>query len=161
MPFTPLHFGPALFISMLFFHHLDFTALMISNVIVDIEPIIILVFGLKIPLHGFFHSYLGAAILAITTALLINLTKNHLNKILSLLRIQQGSSFRTILITSFLGAYSHVLLDSFLYGEMNPFYPITGNPFQSLSNSLLAYYFCIVTFILGLILYIRRLIVLN
>lgn len=156
MPFTPFHLGPALLIGLLLFSYVDFASIMISSVIVDVEPLSILVFRLQMPLHGFFHTYLGGTILAIFTAVAIYLLRGWLNKILARFRIQQNSSFRRILYTSLFGVYFHIFLDSFLYGEMNPFYPLTGNPFLRAISSVAVYEFCTVSFIVGFILYIYK-----
>jgi membrane-bound metal-dependent hydrolase YbcI (DUF457 family) len=59
-----------------------------------------------------------------------------------------------------MGVYSHIFLDSFLYGEMMPFYPSPGNPFVNLLSSYesytIIYRFCGIAFILGIILYFYK-----
>ncbi|MEM2141949.1 MAG: hypothetical protein QXQ81_01655, partial [Candidatus Thorarchaeota archaeon] len=37
---------------------------------------------------------------------------------------------------------SHVLLDSFLYPEMNPLFPILGNPFLGMVSHYSLYVYC-------------------
>ncbi|NOQ38614.1 hypothetical protein GQ472_07065, partial [archaeon] len=64
MPFTPFHLGPALFLGLVFFRYLNLPAFLIANVIVDVEPFVVLLFGLDYPLHGFFHSFLGGSLIA-------------------------------------------------------------------------------------------------
>ena len=156
MPFTPFHLGSALLIGLLLLSYVDFATIMISSVIVDLEPLCIVVFRLQMPLHGFFHTYLGGTFLVILTAVAVYLLKGYLSKILACFRIQQSSSFKNILYTSLFGVYFHILLDSFLYGEMNPFYPLTGNPFLGVLSSAAVYEFCTVSFIAGFILYIYK-----
>lgn len=159
MPFTPFHFGPALLIGMLLFPIFDLPALLIASVIPDLEPLFILTFHLSLPLHGFFHSYLGASILGILTAIIVYYLHGFLRKIMALFMLEQKSSFKRILYTSLFGVYSHIFLDSFLYGEMNPFYPLDGNPFLGLVSINGIYWFCIISFLLGLALYAYRLFV--
>ncbi len=129
MPFTPFHLGPALLFGLLLFSYLNFPAFLVGNVIVDIEPFLVLSMGLRYPLHGFFHTYLGGTIIGIATGVGIYFLRNWLNKILAEFKVQQESSFAKILYTSLLGVYFHIFLDSFLYEEMKPFYPLTSNPF--------------------------------
>ncbi|MCP8321287.1 MAG: DUF4184 family protein, partial [archaeon] len=124
MPFTPFHWGPALLIGMLLFSIFDLPALFISSVIPDLEGLLILTFHLSLPLHGFFHTYLGASILGVVTAIIVYYLYRLLRKIMALFMLDQKSSFKRILYTSLFGVYSHIFLDSFLYGEMNPFYPL-------------------------------------
>jgi len=159
MPFTPFHLGPALFFGLLLFRYLSFPVFLVANVIVDIEPFLVLFLGLHYPLHGFFHSLLGGTILGAVVAVGIYFMRDWLNKILVVFRVQQKSSFTKILYTSILGVYFHIFLDSFLYDEMNLFYPILGNPLFNIVRSSIVYEFCTVSLIFGLILYVYRFIV--
>jgi len=68
MLLTPFHWGPSSLIGILLFKIFDFPTLFISSVIIDIEPLCVILFNLNYPLHGFFHSFLGGSILAILTA---------------------------------------------------------------------------------------------
>ena len=153
MPFTPFHLGPGLLIGMLLFSYVDFASIMISSVAVDVEPFLIIVFRLSLPLHGFFHTYVEATMIAVLTAVGVRLVSSLLGRPLSWLRIRQESSFRRILYASLLGVYFHVLLDSFLYGEMNPFYPLTGNPLLGLVGFNVVNEFCTFSFVFGFVLY--------
>lgn len=159
MPFTPFHWGPALLISMLFFPIFDLPTLLLSSVIVDLEGIYVLMSSSPLPLHGFFHSYIGASILGIFAAIIVYYLYRWLRKIMKLFMLEQKSSFKRIFYTSLFGVYSHVFLDSFLYGEMNPFYPIDGNPFLGLISANGIYWFSTLSFPLGLALYAYRLFV--
>jgi len=159
MPFTPFHWGPALLIGMLLFSIFDLPALFLSSVIPDLEGIYVLMSGSLLPLHGFFHSYLGASILGFVTAIIVYFIYGLLSKIMRLFMLEQKSSFKRILYTSLFGVYSHVFLDSFLYGEMKPFFPLDGNPFLGLISANEIYWFSMVSFPLGLALYAYRLFV--
>jgi len=159
MPFTPFHLGPALLIGLLLFSHLDFVSFMVSSVVVGVEPLWIVVFRLHIPLHGFFHTYLGATILGTLTAVGVYFLRSWLSKVLEWFKIKQRSSFKKILYTSLFGVYFHIFLDSFLYAEMEPFYPLPGNPFLGVVGLGAIYEFCTISFILGSILYIYKFIV--
>lgn len=128
MPFTPFHFGPALFFGLLSFSLLDLPTFIVASVIVDIEPFLVLFFNLDYPLHGFLHSFMGRGIIAILLAVVMFLIKKYTREIMKLFKLQQDSSFRKILITSLLGIYLHIVLDSFLYLDIKPFYPLDINP---------------------------------
>jgi len=131
----------------------------IASVIPDVEPFCILLFDLSMPSHGFFHSYVGASILAVLVAIVVYLLRNVLTKIMLKFQVSQKSSFKKILFTSFVGAYSHVFLDSLLYHRMNPLYPLKGNAFVGLIPDIAdmaVYGFCSMSFILGIILYLYK-----
>lgn len=159
VPFTPFHLGPALLFDLTFFSTLNLLTLLIASVIPDIEPFCILLFDLSAPSHGFFHSYVGSSILAVSVAVIVYLLRNVLTKIMLKFQVSQKPSFKKILFTSFAGAYSHVFLDSLLYRQMNPLYPLQGNAFFGLIPDIAdmaVYGFCSVSFILGIILYLYK-----
>ena len=154
MPFTPFHLGPGSWIGLVLFKIFDFPTLLIASIVVDIEPFCILSFNLNYPVHGFFHSFLGGSILAVLTAVILNLLKNRIKKIMAFFKLVQESSFRKILWTSFFGVYFHIVLDSFLYKEMKIFYPFEGNPFFGLFSFYQVYLFCSLSFLVGLLFYL-------
>lgn len=153
MPFTPFHLGPSSWIGLLLFKIFDFPTLLVASVVVDVEPFCVLFFGLSYPLHGFFHSFLGGSILAVFTAIVLYLLKSRIKKIMAIFKLAQDSSFKKILWTSFFGVYFHLLLDSFLYREMKPFYPFEGNPLLGLFSSQQIYLFCGLSFLVGILVY--------
>lgn len=161
LPFTPYHFGPALLLGILFFPYVDFFSIFLSSVIVDIEPFIILVFGLRLPLHGFFHSFLGGGILVFFSVVLTYSLKPFLNRFLQFFKVYQETNFRKVVSTSFLGVFIHIILDAFLYNEMNPFYPFIGNPFLSFLDYFTVYQICIWSFFIGLSIYLYNFVIKN
>lgn len=161
MPFTPFHWGPSSWIGLILFKIFDFPTLLIASVIVDIEPFCVLFFNLSYPLHGFFHSFLGGSILAVLTAIILYLLKNKVKKIMAIFKLAQDSSLKKILWTSLFGVYSHLLLDSFLYEEMKPFYPFENNPFFGLFSLQKIYLFCSLSFLVGILFYLIRLVIIR
>ncbi len=157
MPFTPFHWGPTLLIGILLFGIFDLPSLLISSVLVDIEPFLVLFLNLDYPLHGPLHSFTGGSIIAILTSLIVYTSKNNINKIMQFPGLDQNTSFKKILWTSFFGAYTHILLDSILYKDIKPFYPLDGNPFYGSLSSQQIYQFCILTFMIAIIVYSYRL----
>ena len=159
MPFTPYHVGPALFLGLLFLSFIDFPTFLVASVIVDIEPFLVLALNLDYPLHGFFHSLLGGTLVAIPLALIMLKLREKISPILSFFRLDQEISFRRILVASLSGIYIHILFDSRIYTDIQPFYPSTYNPL--LTTGLLAgldsYIICIWSFFGAVIIYIIRL----
>jgi len=159
MPFTPFHFGPALLFGLVLSAALDLPALLVASIVPDAEPFYVMYFRVSgYQVHGFFHSYLGSSILAVLVAVAVYPLGDLLNRVMATFQISRKSSFRKILLTSFVGVYSHVFLDSFLYGEMAPFYPLQGNPFFDALSAYgsVVYGFCSIAFILGIILYFYK-----
>jgi len=157
MPFTPFHLGPALLFGLLLFRYLDLPTFLVSNIIIDIEPFIILTRGLPVPLHGPFHSYTLGVLVALGTVLGMMLVKPITRPLMTLFRLRQESSVKGMFMAALLGVYFHVTLDAFLYPEMRLFYPLQLNPLLDLFSLYSVYLFCIVCFPLGIALYIYRL----
>lgn len=156
MPFTPYHLGPALLIGVIFFPFVDIIAILVGSIILDIEPLLILTIGTGQPLHGISHTYLVATIVALLTTGIIWVLRGPLYEILSVFRIKQEPSIKKIGVSSILGTYSHVLMDSFLYPEMNPLFPILGNPFLGMVSVAFIYQLCLYCGIAGLFVYLIR-----
>jgi membrane-bound metal-dependent hydrolase YbcI (DUF457 family) len=155
MPFTPLHLGPALFFGLLLFRYIHFPTFIIANIIIDVEPFLILFFDLDHPLHGFFHSFAGGSVVAIALAFFISKMDKYIQEPARSIKLSQDFSLRGIWLASFSGVYLHILLDSTLYSDIRPFYPSDLNPF--LNNSILSgfdtYLLCVILFISGFLLY--------
>ena len=57
IPFTPFHFGPALGLGLPLRKYMHVPTFIVANVIVDIEPFLVLFLGLRYPLHGYLHTF--------------------------------------------------------------------------------------------------------
>jgi membrane-bound metal-dependent hydrolase YbcI (DUF457 family) len=161
MPFTPFHLGPALFLGLLLFRFADFPTLVVASVILDLEPFAVLVTGLDYPLHGFFHSFLGGTIVAVALGLIMLRLGGTARGVLKPLGLEQSPSRQTIMLGSFLGVYSHILLDSPLYADIRPFFPSSVNPFF-VGDAFAGIYveaLCVLLFLVGIAGYIVMLIV--
>ena len=128
MPFTPFHLGPAILLYSLF-PRLNPWAIIFGSVVVDIEPFLVLLFDLDCRLHGLSHTFLAAGL----SSGLLSLIFSRLFK-------------DSVLLSStslFLGYAVHVLLDSILYSDITPFYPLTANPVLGLVSLPVVYLFCL------------------
>jgi membrane-bound metal-dependent hydrolase YbcI (DUF457 family) len=87
------------------------------------------------------------------------LVRGYTKEIMKLLKLQQNSSFRKIIFTSLLGVYTHILLDSPLYADIKPFYPLNINPLYNQGMiGFDIYAFCIIAFVLSFGIYMYGLI---
>ncbi len=159
MPFTSYHLGPGLMVGLLFLNFIDFPTFLIASVIVDIEPFIVLFFNLDYPLHGFFHSFLGGTIVALLLTVVMSRIRKYFSPLMSFFKLKQDVSFKRILVASLSGIYIHILLDSPIYTDIQPFFPLDFNPFyQNISFSgLLPTMICVWCFMGALIIYMIRL----
>jgi len=105
-----------------------------AQIIMDIQPLMVMITG-EGYLHGFSHTYMGATLLSLFSAL----TGKYLSE-LGLLILGIAKKDNPIKITwlasltsAFTGTYSHVLLDSIMHADVAPFYPF------STTNDLLGF----------------------
>ncbi len=159
IPFTPYHLGPSSLLGILFLKWVDFPTLIIASVIIDIEPIMIIVFNLSYPLHSILHSFLGAFLAALLLIFVMKFLRKYFTPIMEVLKLKQDISLRSISIGAFFGTFSHILLDVPLYEEMNPFFPLPGNPFliESSFASLYISVLCVSCFLGALLIYFIKL----
>jgi len=158
MPLTPFHLGPALFFGLLFFSVIHLPTFLVANVIIDLEPFFVLLFQLDYPLHGFFHSLLGGSIIAVALSFIMVRFDERIQKIMRFFKLEQRYSPRSIWFASFSGVYIHIILDSRLYIDIKPFFPLDVNPFYkgSMFAGFETYGFCLVLLIFGVGLYVYK-----
>ena len=159
IPFTPYHLGPSGIFGILFLKWVDLPTLLIASVIIDVEPILILVFNLPYPLHGFFHSFLGGFLVAIILILVMKFVRDYFTPIMEVFQVKQEVKLSGIIIGAFLGTFSHVFMDAPIYYDMNPFFPFQGNPFliDSAFANLYISIMCIYCFLCFLLVYLIKL----
>lgn len=154
MPFTPFHMGPGILIKALLQGSFSLMVFGWTQIVMDIQPLIVLITG-EGHLHGFSHTYLGATLLAILSAL----SGKYLSQMgLWLLRITHSMatniSWWIVFLSAFIGSYSHVLLDSIMHADLEPFFPFTKeNAFLGLVSVAVLHKICLYTALFGTALY--------
>ncbi len=126
MPVTPFHFGPGGLIHALAPRHVSFLSFCAANVLMDVEPLYFMLTS-QYPLHRFFHTYVGATIAAIGTVALFTLVL----KLASLLRAPDPFHLKRLTLGAIasgaaIGAYSHILFDSVMHSDIEPFAPFSN-----------------------------------
>lgn len=125
MPFTPFHMGPGIVIKAVLQASFSLMVFGWAQIVMDIQPLIVLLTG-EGELHGFSHTYVGASLLAVFSAL----SGKYLSEIgLYVLGMnpdwQVKISWWVAVISAFIGSYSHVAIDSIMHSDMEPFYPFS------------------------------------
>ena len=127
MPFTPIHMGPGILIKALLQGSFSLMVFGWTQIVMDIQPLIVLLTG-EGHLHGFTHTYAGAILLAIFSAL----TGKYLSELgLVVLGIAKDNPIKILwwvsFLSAFIGSFSHVFLDSIMHSDVEPFYPFKVN----------------------------------
>jgi membrane-bound metal-dependent hydrolase YbcI (DUF457 family) len=155
MPFTPIHMGPGLFIKALLQGSFSLMVFGWAQIVMDIQPLIVMITGVG-HLHGFSHTYMGASLLALFSAL----TGKYLSEFgLYLFGISNHQKkikirWRVCFASAFIGTFSHVLLDSFMHYDVQPFYPFTlNNDFVTIMSIEQLHSLCLYLGIIGAVMY--------
>jgi len=142
VPFTPFHFGPGFLVGLPISRKIDLAAFLLANVVIDLEPLSVMVFKWDYPLHGYFHTILLSPVVAGITFLICTLLKRPILAVMNWLRLSSCCSRSNIYLSALTGAWLHVLLDAPLYHDIKPFYPFQTNPLLGIASSETIYAFC-------------------
>ena len=155
MPFTPFHMGPGIVVKAVLQSSFSLMVFGWAQIVMDIQPLIVMISG-EGHLHGFSHTYVGAVLLAIFAAL----SGKYLSEVgLFVLGLnphwQVRISWLVCFLSSFIGTFSHVLLDSIMHSDVEPFYPLTpDNPFLGLLSVQALHKVCLYSGLVGGALYV-------
>ena len=125
MPFTPFHMGPGALIKSILQGSFSLMVFGWCQILMDLQPLIVLITG-EGHLHGFSHTFIGATLISIFAAL----TGKYLSELgLTILDIATSQRPITILwwvafLSSFIGGYSHVVLDAIMHTDVEPYFPV-------------------------------------
>jgi membrane-bound metal-dependent hydrolase YbcI (DUF457 family) len=155
MPFTPFHMGPGILIKALLQGSFSLMVFGWAQIVMDIQPLFVLITG-DGHLHGFSHTYIGATLLAIFSAL----SGKYLSEIgLKILGLADKTNAVNIawwvaFVSAFIGTYSHVAIDSIMHSDVEPFYPLSqANKLLGLITMGELHQFCVLSALVGAIMY--------
>ena len=80
MPFTPFHLGPALCLGIPLQKFIHAPTFILANVILDIEPLIVMLLRLFYPLHSYLHTFIAAIGVGIIFGLLMFLLERPMHR---------------------------------------------------------------------------------
>jgi len=124
VPFTPFHLGPGAVFKAIGGNRFSFMVFGGSQVLIDIEPGVRLLFGASI-VHGPSHTIVGAFLIGIVAALI---GKPISEFALRLLRIPHiGITWTASVIGAFIGTFSHIFFDAIMHSDMSPWFPLAGS----------------------------------
>ena len=121
--------GPALAIKAAAGRRFALVTFGVSQVLIDVEPLVHMLRGDRV-LHGFFHTFLGATLLVIPSAL-VGLALVRLAIARRFLGTAAGrwlddlgeASVMAAVVGAVAGTWSHVFLDGLMHADLRPFAP--------------------------------------
>lgn len=126
---------------------------MLANVVLDFEPLLVLVLGLGYPLHGYAHTFLAALLFGMVLGYAMLYLDRILYPLYGLFHLDLDVKRKPVpfILAGTSGTVLHILLDSPLYGEMRPLFPLTTNPMYNPTLSFGIYCMCAMMGIFGLV----------
>ena len=126
-----------------------------TQIVMDIQPLIVMITG-EGHLHGFTHTYVGAVLIAMFSAL----TGKYLSEFgLKILRISKSENpisivWWVVFLSAFVGSFSHVFLDSIMHTDVEPYFPVTlDNQFLGLISVPMLHKVCLYSGLVGAAIY--------
>jgi len=127
---------------------------MLANVVIDLEPGIVLAFDLNYPLHGYCHTFLFGTIIGLVWALIAYAARNYLKRLMNFFGLPYQTSLGKMILSGLLGIWFHLFLDSICWSDIRPFWPSDANPLSNLATLNTVRLLCAVSFIPAIALYI-------
>lgn len=165
MPFTPLHMGPGMVVKAAMPRHFSIIVFGATQIAIDIEVLRYLMRG-DYPLHGFWHTYLGATIVAIGFGVIGKPISQWIKRMWNCLAPKSKAidlsaavptTWTASLSGAFIGLYSHILLDSLYHTDIMPLQPFSNtNHLRGYMSPYTLDILCVAAGIIGLIWFFTR-----
>ena len=159
MPVTPFHLLAIAPVKALAPRKFSWIIFALTNVVIDFEPITYFVITLN-PAHRFFHTIIGATLVAILCVVygrgLCEKCIKHWNSDLKpnevkWFSIEESISKFSAWSGGLIGAWSHIFLDSFMHDDIKPLSPFTdSNILLNTISMEMLHTLCIVSGVLGI-----------
>ncbi|XLZ69956.1 hypothetical protein ABT364_26050 [Massilia sp. SR12] len=151
MPITPFHFGPGAAIHAIAPERISFLGFCAANVLIDLESLYFLSTQ-QFPVHRFFHTYIGATLVALMTVVLFLAARSFARRFwLPDLLKWQALRISSVAAGAVLGTFTHIVFDSIMHSDMLPFAPFSdANPMYRIVSLTALHWFCVAAGVLGL-----------
>ena len=152
MPFTPFHMGPGILVKALLQGSFSLMVFGWTQIVMDIQPLVVLLTG-EGHLHGFSHTYVGATLIGVISALTGKYAAEFGLRLIGQTR-HVPIGWTIAIVSAFIGSYSHVLLDSLMHADLEPFAPfVAANSFLGFVSIDVLHKFCLYSGLAGASLY--------
>jgi len=164
MPITPFHIVAGFAVKSIFGRYFSWSVFTLTNIIIDTE-VIYYILTIGEASHKFFHTFFGSTIVATFCAILgipicekvLEYWNKNLQNEKSLSKLKWLATGTKITILSsvsgaFVGAYSHILLDSFMHIDVKPL----GNNMLGIISIDTLHLSCVALFLIGVVIYFLK-----
>lgn len=157
--------GPGMVVKAAMPRHFSIIVFGMTQIAIDIEVLWYLMRG-EFPLHRFWHTYLGATIIAIWFGLIGKPASQWIKRIWNSLApkgkaidlsVAVPTTWTASLTGAFIGSYSHILLDSLYHTDIMPLQPFSDiNHLRGYISPYMLDILCVAAGIMGLIWFFTR-----
>lgn len=155
MPFTPLHMGPGIAVKAGMQKQISLMVFGWSQIVIDVQPLVVMLTG-KGELHGFSHTLLGASIIG----LFCGATGKTLGQLGLRILLEPNYlpiRWRVSFLSAFIGAYSHIGIDSIMHLDVMPLAPLSSaSPLHGIISIESLHILCVLSAVVGGITYYIR-----
>lgn len=158
MPVTHFHFGPGGLITLASRGRASFLAFCAANVLIDMESLVNMVRGAA-RIHTFLHTYIGSTLAALAVVLLFVPARSLARRLPAWrLLAWRELGIATVGAGALLGAWTHVVLDSIMHGDITPLAPFTdANGLYRIVSLWWLHLICVGSGVLALLAWLMRL----
>ncbi|MFB6151676.1 MAG: hypothetical protein ABEJ40_07715 [Haloarculaceae archaeon] len=154
MPLTPFHLGPALLVAVLLYRRVDLPTALLGSVVVDVRAALVVFGYLDGPVHGVLTTFLGGGAVALLVAVGVYALPPSAESVLAWTRLAETGDRSSVAAGALVGVLSHVVLDSVLYADADPLYPLDANPLLVGREAVVPVYAgCVAAAVAGLVLF--------
>lgn len=156
LPFTSHHLGAGLLIGFLLKKRINwFTLLLTTTILVDLEPIYVVVFNPPMyRVHGYMHTFIASIPMGVLVGFITYTARGLIKRYFENLGLVESSGITSYILAGIIGWSLHVFMDSFLYYDIQPFAPLECNPLYSPRYKLLIHYIYEAVFYTGSAVYL-------
>ena len=165
MPFTTFHLIAGISVKSVFPRYFSFSTFAFSNIFIDSEVLYFLIIT-GVPYHRFFHTFIGASLIAIFVVILCKPICEYCLRIWNkTFKMEKFTFFKTDLkITRFaawsgalIGAYSQLILDSIMHSDISVFFPLTEyNGLHRIISVESLHDLCFMLFFIGIVIFVLK-----
>lgn len=156
MPFTPFHFGPHACVSLPLQRYLDVPVFVGANLVIDLEPLLVMTFNPDYPVHGYCHTLIFGSPVGILLATSAHPFIGRCERFMSRVRLSYTTTYLKMAVSGVLGVWLHVVFDAPLYDDIRPLYPLQENPLLEVLPPGAVYGICAACLVPAGLLYIRE-----
>ncbi|MCX8162909.1 MAG: hypothetical protein N3E44_08025, partial [Candidatus Bathyarchaeota archaeon] len=159
MPFTPLHIGPPLILGYILRRRMHLPTLIVASLAVDMEPITVIILGIPgYPMHGYLHTLPISIPLGFILGVVMYIVDRVFEEPFRHLSLSEHSGYGVegYISAGVSGWILHILLDSPLYDDIKPLYPLEVNPFYNPHIASIIPHICLLLLFVGSLLYLRE-----